>query len=172
VRVTTRLPVVLRRRGFILHPYTKEANTNLPVNEVRFKDIVTPENTLQLYPSYWAVSWLRRLVAGLPLRRSGFDPGSVPVGILVDKVPLGQVSLRVVGFPLSISFHWCSITCKTWQKTVHLHHKVAQKALRLWCVRSICCGALHHVKKKDWISSSLQGKYSDILAPVIWFTLY
>jgi hypothetical protein len=26
---------------------------------------------------------------------------------------------------------------------------VAQKALRLWCVRSICCGALHHVKKKD-----------------------
>jgi hypothetical protein len=24
---------------------------------------------------------------------------------------------------------------------------VAQKALRLWCVRSICCGALHHVKK-------------------------
>jgi hypothetical protein len=26
---------------------------------------------------------------------------------------------------------------------------VAQKALRLWCVRSIFCGALHHVKKDN-----------------------
>jgi hypothetical protein len=34
------------------------------------------------------------------------------------------------------------------KKTAHLHHRVAQKALRLWYVRSICCGALHHVKKK------------------------
>jgi hypothetical protein len=35
------------------------------------------------------------------------------------------------------------------KKTAHLylHHRVAQKALRLWCVSSICCGALHHVKK-------------------------
>jgi hypothetical protein len=57
-----------------------------------------------------AVPWLRRLVAGLPLRRPGF----VHVGFVVDKVALGQVFLRVVGFPLSISFHWCSITCKTW----------------------------------------------------------
>jgi hypothetical protein len=24
----------------------------------------------------------------------------------------------------------------------HLHHRVAQEALRLWCVRIICCGAL------------------------------
>jgi hypothetical protein len=60
------------------------------------------------------VRWLRRLVAGLSLRRPGFDPGSVHVGFVVDKVVLGQVFLRVVGFPLSISFHWYSITCKTW----------------------------------------------------------
>jgi hypothetical protein len=69
---------------------------------------------------------------------------------VVDKVALGQVFLRVVGFPLSISFHWCSITCKTLLKKsahLHLHHRVAEKALRLWCVRSICCGALHHVKR-------------------------
>jgi hypothetical protein len=26
----------------------------------------------------------------------------------------------------------------------HLHHRVAQEASRLQCVRSICCGALHH----------------------------
>jgi hypothetical protein len=47
------------------------------------------------------------------------------------------------GFPPSISFHWCSITQNN-EKTNHLHHRVAQSALRLRCTRSICCGALHH----------------------------
>jgi hypothetical protein len=42
--------------------------------------------------------WLRRLVAGLPPRRPGFDPGSVHVGFLVDIVPLGQVFPRVLRF--------------------------------------------------------------------------
>jgi hypothetical protein len=42
------------------------------------------------------------------------NPGSVHVRFLVDTVALGQVFLRDVGFPLSISFHWCSINCKTW----------------------------------------------------------
>jgi hypothetical protein len=37
-----------------------------------------------------AVPWLRRLVAGLPQRRPGFDPGLVYVGFVVDKVALGQ----------------------------------------------------------------------------------
>jgi hypothetical protein len=36
------------------------------------------------------------------------------VGFVVDKVALGQDFLRVVGFPLSILFHWCYINCKTW----------------------------------------------------------
>jgi hypothetical protein len=27
---------------------------------------------------------------------------------------------------------------------LHLHHRVAQEASRLRCVRSVCCGALHH----------------------------
>jgi hypothetical protein len=45
-----------------------------------------------------AVPWLRRLVAGLTQRRSGFDHGSVHVGF-VDKVALGQVFLpRVLRF--------------------------------------------------------------------------
>ena len=30
------------------------------------------------------------------------------------------------GFPLSVSFHRCSITGKNEKKTNHLHHKVAQ----------------------------------------------
>jgi hypothetical protein len=45
-----------------------------------------------------AVPWLRRLVAGFSPRRSGFDPGSVHVEFVVDKVALGQVFLRVLRF--------------------------------------------------------------------------
>jgi hypothetical protein len=45
-----------------------------------------------------AVPWLRRLVAGLSPRRPGFDPGSVHVGFVVDKVALGQVFLQVLRF--------------------------------------------------------------------------
>ena len=45
-----------------------------------------------------AVPWLRWLVAGLSQRRPGFDPESVHVGFVVDKVALGQVSLRVLRF--------------------------------------------------------------------------
>jgi hypothetical protein len=45
-----------------------------------------------------AVPWLRRLAAGLPPRRPGFDPGLVHVGFVVDKVALGE------GFPLVLRF--------------------------------------------------------------------
>jgi hypothetical protein len=46
-----------------------------------------------------AVSWLRRLVAGLSPRRPGFNPGSVHVGFVVDKGAPGQVFLRASVFP-------------------------------------------------------------------------
>jgi hypothetical protein len=72
-----------------------------------------------------AVSWLKRLIAGLSQQRHGFDPGSVHVGFVVDKVALGQVFPENFGFPLSISFHRYSITWKN-EKTNHLHHKAAQ----------------------------------------------
>jgi hypothetical protein len=69
-----------------------------------------------------AVPWLRRLVVGLPPRRPGFDPGSVHVGFVVDKVTL------YFGLPLPISFHRCSITMKRTKNNNHrhLHHRVAQ----------------------------------------------
>jgi hypothetical protein len=50
-----------------------------------------------------AVPWLRRLVAGLSLLRPGFDPGSVHVGFVGDKVALIQVPPpppESFGFPL------------------------------------------------------------------------
>jgi hypothetical protein len=51
-----------------------------------------------------AVPWLRRLVAGLSPRRPGFNPESVHVGFVVDKVALRQVFFfsEYFGFPLSI----------------------------------------------------------------------
>jgi hypothetical protein len=53
------------------------------------------------------------------------------------------------GFPLSISFHQCSITWKNKKLIILLFifiTRVAQKALRLRCVRSVCCGVLLHKK--------------------------
>jgi hypothetical protein len=53
--------------------------------------------------TWYAVPWLRELVAGLPPRRPGFASGSVHVRFMVDKVALGQVFLRVLRFsPVSI----------------------------------------------------------------------
>jgi hypothetical protein len=58
------------------------------------------------------VPWLRRLAAGLPARRPGFDPGSVHVGFVMDKVALEYVFPEYFGLPPSISFYRCSITRK------------------------------------------------------------
>jgi hypothetical protein len=56
--------------------------------------------------------------SGLPPRRPGFDPGSVHVGFVVDKVALEQVLPWVLGFSLSLSFNWCSITWKNKKKLI------------------------------------------------------
>jgi hypothetical protein len=51
--------------------------------------------------------WLKRFVAGPSPRRSELASGPVYeyVGLIVDKVALGQVFRLVFGLPLSISFH-------------------------------------------------------------------
>ena len=49
------------------------------------------------------VPWLRRLVAGLSLRRSGFCSWPIHMGFVVNKVALGQAFLRMSRFsPVSI----------------------------------------------------------------------
>jgi hypothetical protein len=58
------------------------------------------------------VPLLRQLVARLLRRRPVFDPGSVHVGFVVDKVALGQGFPECFGLPQSISFLQCSITRK------------------------------------------------------------
>jgi hypothetical protein len=59
-----------------------------------------------------AVPQLKRLVAGFPPRRPGFDPRSGYVGFVVDKVALGQVFSEYIGFPCQSSFH----------QLLHNHH--------------------------------------------------
>jgi hypothetical protein len=51
-----------------------------------------------------AAPYLKRLVAGFPPRRPGFDPWSAEVGFVVDKVALGQVFSEYFGFPCQSSF--------------------------------------------------------------------
>jgi hypothetical protein len=51
------------------------------------------------------VAVLRRLVAGFPPRRSGFDPKSKHVGFVAGKVALGQVFYEYFVFPCQFSFH-------------------------------------------------------------------
>jgi hypothetical protein len=83
--------------------------------------------------------------ASLPPRRPGFDPGSVHVGFVVDKVALGQVFLRVLRF-FPVSFI---------PSVLHNNHRVAQDASRLRCVRSVCCGALHQQGKEKMVGTAL-----------------
>lgn len=60
------------------------------------------EKQFQPEPSNF-VPWLRCFVAGLSSRRLGFDPKSVCVMFVVDRVVLGEVCLRVLPFsPFSI----------------------------------------------------------------------
>ena len=77
-------------------------------------------NTVRL--QHWTVPWLRQLLAGLPTPRPGFDPGSVHVGFVVDKVALGQV------FPASTSVfpYFIPPVLHYTEKPNHLHHRVAQ----------------------------------------------
>jgi hypothetical protein len=52
-----------------------------------------------------AAAELKRLVAGFPPRRPGFDPGSGQMGFVLDKVVLGQVFSEYFAFPCQSSFH-------------------------------------------------------------------
>jgi hypothetical protein len=97
-----------------------------------------------------AVPWLRRLAAGFPPRRPEFNPGSARVGFVVEKVALGQVFSCVLRF-YTVSFipsvlHYLEKDKNNYTNH-HLHHRVAQEALRLRCFRSVCCEAPSPLKK-------------------------
>jgi hypothetical protein len=51
-----------------------------------------------------AAPYLKRLVAGFPPQRLGFEPGSGHVGFVVDKVALGHVFTEYFCLPSQFSF--------------------------------------------------------------------
>lgn len=61
------------------------------------------EDKIQILTYRIAVPWPKRLVAGLSPWKTGLAPGSVRVGIVVDKVALEQGFLRV---PLCTYITW------------------------------------------------------------------
>jgi hypothetical protein len=77
-----------------------------------------------------AVPWLKRLVAGLSPRKSGFAPGSIHVGFVVDKVVLRQIFLRVIRFspaniiPPLLHLHLSQPreVCDSSNQAAHYHH--------------------------------------------------
>jgi hypothetical protein len=79
----------------------------LTVFSVRLR-VEAGETDVELIIQHVAIPWLRPLVDGLSLRWPGFDPITVHVTFLLDKLALGQV-YEHFGFPLSASFHQCSI---------------------------------------------------------------
>jgi hypothetical protein len=52
-----------------------------------------------------AAPLLKRLFAGFPPPRPGFEHGSGQVGFVVNKEALGQVFSEYFGFPCQSSFH-------------------------------------------------------------------
>jgi hypothetical protein len=91
-------------------------------------------------------------VAGFPRRQPGFQPTSVHVGLVVDKVVLRQVSSQYFGFLCQFSFH----------RLLHVHHHLSSGAATV-------VADVPHPKKlkkaellaleKDWNSQSQVQKY-------------
>jgi hypothetical protein len=56
------------------------------------------------------MAWLRQLAASLPLQRPGFDPRTVYVGFVVDKVALGLLFPKYFSFSrvtfIPLVFHY------------------------------------------------------------------
>jgi hypothetical protein len=63
------------------------------------------------------------LVSRLSPQRVNFDPGSVSLEFVVDKVALEKVFLRVRYFFLSVSLHQCSILLHSFTCCSHLKEK-------------------------------------------------
>ena len=110
--------IILSSRPIISHIPT--AGQNFRTNRFRllfWKSLHKRSIQKRVYSTIFsrtAVPWLRRLVAGLSPRRPGFDPRSSPCEIYGGQSGTGTGFSPSCRFPLSISFHWCSINCENW----------------------------------------------------------
>jgi hypothetical protein len=121
---------VLRLPLSYLHPKSQITfHTSISCGE-SYKLFGDPEFEFSLKcsvnPKSKAVPWLRRLVAPLTPLTPGFDPGSVHVRFVVDKVALGQGFPRILWF-YPVNFILPVVHYKEKRKTVYFHHRVAQQ---------------------------------------------
>jgi hypothetical protein len=108
-------------------------------NDIYLKNCETFILSSWLGPCHGSGGWSPAFQSG----GLGSIPVSVHVGFVVDKVALGQVfsyQFLSTGAP-SKSTSWKTLI--NFIFLIGLHNKPS----RLWCVRSICCGAL---KKRAW----------------------
>jgi hypothetical protein len=127
-----------RMYQYVRRSIPEDLNHDVDVRSGNYIHTRIPLN-LMYSKSVFGLPWLRRLVAGLSPRRRGFDPGSVQVGFLVDKVALGQVFPRVLRFS-PVSFI-----------SPVLHYTENGKKLIIF-ITGLHCGTLHH-KRELRISS-------------------
>jgi hypothetical protein len=123
-------PYVVLRSGCVIYKLTYNSSLYSPTLHMSLNARTSAVIAADSNNEEFAVPWLRRLVAGFPPLRPGFDSGSVHVGFVVDKVALGQV------FPPSTSvfpcqFHFTGATLLVKMKkpdhlSLHLHHRAAQ----------------------------------------------
>jgi hypothetical protein len=112
------------------------------------------------------VPWLRRLIVGLSPRKPRFDPGSVHVEFVVDKVALGQVFLRVLRFfPANFILPVLHYLEKTKKRrlfifTIELHNKPQG------CGASVASAAGSFTKKKFSRSLNLSPSRTTIFMSV------
>jgi len=71
------------------------------------------------------VPWVGQLIAGFSPRWLGFDPRSVDVGFVADKVALGRVSLQVKGKAVPLqAFLFSPVSIISTMLNTHLHLQV------------------------------------------------
>jgi hypothetical protein len=96
------------------------------------------------------VPWLRLLVAGLSPRMPGFDPGSVHMGLVVDKLAGGQIFSQVLRFyPVSFIQLVLHYTKKSEKKLIVLITGLHKKTQG--CCASVASAAGPFTAEQTWI---------------------
>jgi hypothetical protein len=89
-------------------PVDKRAQISAVLVSITFSDCFPKTKKFKHYD--WVVMWLRQIVASISPRGYGFNPTTVHVGFVADKVALGEAcSPEYLGFSLSVSIHHCSV---------------------------------------------------------------
>lgn len=93
------------RKCWYIQMTTRKSTERIPLNLIhQIRIVMRGLNFTRLVP------WMRRLVTGFSLRRTAFNSRWVSVGIVVEKVALGQVFHRILWFFHVSIFQWYIVT--------------------------------------------------------------